>query len=417
MILFKVFNVAKYSKVNPPLVSEMDVTTVGLGGAGLLGLVSYILSVFQKDPEYLRQEELITDDQQEELLRKLAESYASGAKQSFYIIIDNKTPPELKRTWYRYDPNLRKYVEQGIPGGVFGPNIQKSEVKWVDSDGTPVELDYATLFEWNSASYKQFIQNRAVGFARQVASRLGFTYDWKKLFENPNNLITKYFQDARPEENFVVFNDVNIKKIIDDLLETIGQKVVDSARVRSAKQIARNKIVDTLEILEQVDRVGEYKRFLARELFLTSLFHSPFLIFEPVLQGAIDSTLFELREWVKIPNGTNDKVLFTDLINSDCSIIFAEAVAELMIYSNKSVGLSTPKGRLLSHNWTYIQTLHRLRKVYKYSGEFIETGTDSLHEKLSDITKIEPKIPMTAVDPNKTYMYAPPGTVQLGGSP
>jgi hypothetical protein len=400
----------------------MDVLGIGVGGIGLgasalSALLYYLVGVYQKNPEYLRQEELITDEQQEELLQKLSEGYDRSGKQSFYIIIDNKTPPELKRTWFRFDSKSRSYVEQGIPGGVFGPNIQKSEVKWVDSEGTPVELDYATLFEWNSASYKQFIENRSVGFARQVASRLGFTYDWKKLFENPNNLITKYFQDAQPNENFLVFNDVNIKSVIDNLLAAIGEKVVDSDKVRNAKQIARNKIVDTLEILEQVDRVGEYKRFLARELFLTSLFHSPFLVFEPVLQGAIDSTLFELREWVKLPENTSDKVLFTDLINSDCSIIFAEAVAELMIYSNKSVGLSTPKGRLLSHNWTYIQTLNRLRKVYKYSGEFLEVGTNKLHEKLSDITKLAPEETLVSPETAKQYLYIPPGTVQLGGSP
>jgi len=358
-------------------------------------------------------------DEPEPSEEKMMAKISDNKSLKFYVIEQDVSPEFTKRSLYTYDRSAKSYVELPVAGGVFGPNIRNSEVRWEDESGNPVDISYQTLFDWNWKSYRNFVQDPAVRFVRQVASKLGFTYDWKKLFENPSSLLTKYLEDSQPTENLVVFNSKNLDVAVDrliDEIESAENKKQATSEITRVKELFKNKVYDVLEVMDYLDRVGQSKRFVAREIFLTSIFHSPFVVFEPVLQGAIDRILFEIRSLDQIPPGLDDKLLFIDLINSPCSIIFAETVGDLMIYSNKSVGLSTPKNRLLSHNLTWIQSLNRLRKIYVYKGHVPEQGTENLHSKLSQIKKPESGRYVAPKDLAKSYVYIPEEAEELSES-
>lgn len=391
-------------------------TTAGVGATAgaLIALFQLVTVLYNKFSEKKEEEqsdpytESFTETPAFESLRK-----SKNRREVFYFEVQEPDLDEFQRIIYRYDSSKNQYQPVNeLDGGVFGPNIAKTEIKWTDSSGRIVDLSYSDLFRWNLESYRNFIENPSVQFVRRVASKMGSTFDWKKLFENPNALVTKYFEDSQPKENFTVFNSVNVSEILQKLQRNIETYQGKPREMQNEIQKRKNDIADILEILGQADKVLEGRRFVARELFLTSIFHSPVIVFEPVLQGAVESTLYEIRQWTKLPEDVNDKLLFVDLVNQECSIVFAEAVAELMILANKNAGLSTTKGRLLVHNISWITKLNRLRSVYRYKGTFVEAGIESYHEKLQGIEK-EKRASSPTLNPKKTYFYAPTGVVEL----
>ena len=333
-------------------------------------------SLFGKTPENqakIRKEEAEREGEARKVFQP--EEHPTFGEGVYYVIEGSKEQRKFKHGIYEGQ-------------GPSGDDLYTSTPFFSSSlatDGIITDKGYQPGFDemkdWNMDSYIMFTSNPAVQFAKKVASSLKESYDWKDLFENPNDLIIKYLKGTQPSRKdgaiTNILGQVNLSKLLEDVLTKLG--TIDPAKadsINTAIARAENNIELLTKLIYSLDDAQPHQDMIARELLLNSIFHSRIIVFSSWLQGGIDSVLYEVRRLCKVPPEVQDKELFVDLSNQKghFSTPFAESVALKMILSNKRAGYSTGVKKQMQLDMAWVQSLARLRG-YRFNDEHIRQQT------------------------------------------
>jgi hypothetical protein len=298
-------------------------------------------------------------------------------KGTFYVIQKTSKADEARRAKrYLINPTNNTQFEPPI----FGEDFRQTEY---EVEGTKPSFDQ--LSQWNSKSFQSFIEEPAVRFVRDVASKIN--EDWQTLFENPNEALTEYLKNTIPEETGNLLGAIDVKEVFQIYQAQVMVKGNEAER--------KAAILDASQALKRLKKLWNQgssshqaaKEVLARELFLGSIFHAPFVIFKPRIQGPTDMVLTELRRAIPSIRNVDKKILFTDLIESeDWMSYFAQAVAYQVIKSKKNPGFSQTPASASRDAILYVKLIAQFQAGYRYNEhQHLERGAARIKSKLDSV--------------------------------
>jgi hypothetical protein len=261
----------------------------------------------------------------------------------------------------------------------FSPEFNETTYKQNGEEPT-----YSELAEWNRESYTKFIQEPAVKFARAVAGKLN-NKKWQELFENPDEALIEYRKSTIPRDTDNIFGKVDIQAVFDALKDAL----LDPTVSREKSNNLQKKVVQDLETLKRLWNLGSSaqqraKEVVAREVFLTTIYHAPYVIFAPSLQSAIDTVIGHIKDHCLQVRDFDKNIIFGHLIDSDTWLSpFVEAVANRIVDSTKTGGYSRSVVQARYDNLHYVQLIARFKNNYKFDDAYISRGTDKTLEALN----------------------------------
>ena len=298
-------------------------------------------------------------------------------KGTFYVIQKTSKADEARKA--------KRYLTNPIDDTKFEPSVFGDDFRQTEYEVEGTKPSFDQLSQWNSKSFQSFIEEPAVRFVRDVASKIN--EDWQTLFENPNEALTEYLKNTIPEETGNLFGTIDVKEVF---------QIYQAQVMAGGDQAKRQKdILDATQAMKRLKKLWKQgssshqaaKEVLARELFLGSIFHAPFVIFKPRIQGPTDMVLTDLRRAIPSIRNVDKKLLFTDLIESeDWMSYFAQAVAYQVIKSKKNPGFSQTTASAARDAILYVKLIGQFQAGYRYNEhEHLERGAKRIKSKLDRV--------------------------------
>ncbi len=307
---------------------------------------------------------------------------------TFYVI--QKPSNDDKRNQYKRTQSFYKESRRDEQGNIQPAGWSEEEPAFFSPafnettyEQNGQEPTYSELAEWNRESYTKFIQEPAVRFARAVAGKIDTK--WQELFENPDEALIDYRKNTIPRDIDNLFGKVDIQAVFD----TLKVALLDPNTPVDQVEAIKNKAVKDLETLKTLWNLASSaqqraKEVVAREVFLTNVYHAPYVIFAPPLQTAIDTVISHIKDKCPQVKDFDKTIIFGHLIESDTWLSpFVEAVANRMIDSRKARGYSRSLVQARYDALQYTQLIAKFMNNYKFDDTYINRGTDKTLEALN----------------------------------